>query len=177
MKMNIVLTIYLLSITTTAWSLGAKDISEEEKKWMEQYNYEAVALVEDMEIKSDKRKYEYTIIPRKSSSRYRVAFHFPEINSDNEDEIITSAATEKFSKEFDFITEDIQTGEQIAEYDDLPFQYGRYKDNTLYWDLFSLKLKKKREYKFIVTIPGIEGVDKSLKDFRLICYIAPRPFL
>ncbi len=177
MKKNMILTIYFLWSITIMWSLGTEEISEEEQRWMEEYNYEIVALVEDMEIETDKREYEYSLIPRKSSSRYRVAFHFPEIDSDNEDKVITSATTDEFSKEFNFIIKDIQTGEQIAEYDDLPFQYGRYKDNTLYWDLFSLRLKKKREYKIIITIPGIEDVDSRLRNFRLICYIAPRPFL
>ena len=177
MKKNIILTIYFLWSITVAWSLGTEEISEEEQRWMEEYNYEVVALVEDMEIKSDKREYEFTIVPRKSSSRYRVAFHFPEIDSSNRNNVIKNTYRMEFTEDFNFIIKDIQTGEQIAEYDDLPFQYGRYKDNSLYWDLFSLKLKKNREYKLNITIPGIEDVDSRLRNFRLLCYIAPRPFL
>ncbi len=177
MKNYYLLVLFLITITVVVWSTGTQEISDEELEWMEKYDYEVVSLVEDIDIESEAKHYEFVIVPRKTSSRYRIAFHFPAIDFGNLGKVLSLDNKARFTEDFSFIVIDLQTGEKIAQYNNQPFQYGRYKDDDYYWDLFSLKLRKGSEYKLSLTIPGISNIKKELQHFRLICYVSPKPFL
>lgn len=179
---RVVVVLSILTFSSKLWGLGGNDISQEERERMQETQFKAYPLSEWIGITEEIQKITFTMKIHRTSSRYRVAILFPDINRDNKDEILGTEIAGKsvktyFAEMFSLVIEDVKTGRVIYWYNLKPFRYGNMGSAYL-WGLKSrLKFRRNREYRVHLTLPGIKDTPQELKRIKFLCNITHRPSL
>ena len=186
----------LLVFTVFLWSCGRNDIPEEERQRIrETEGFVLFPLSVWLGVTDEVQKIVIPLKVSRTNPRYRFSMRFPDINESNEDELLwvnrgTGPVRIAFNEVFSFVVEDVKTGEVVFWYNESNSfrnvgtgsrDIGAEPVETPYlvWSISAerpvKKLKKNREYRVHIRLPGIENTPE-LKRIQLNCFVAARPF-
>ena len=191
MKQCVVLGIVLSVFTVFLWSCGRNDIPEEERQRIRETEGSVLfPLSVWIGVTDEVQKIVIPLKVSRTNPRYRFFMSFPDINESNEDKLLwvnrgTGPVRIAFNEVFSFVVEDVKTGQVVFWYNESnSFQAvgegGSDERPYLVWRIMVerpvKKLKKNREYRVHIRLPGIENTPE-LKRIKLECLVAARPFL
>jgi len=171
MKRIFVYTVCLLLVVMKVWSFGRSEISEEERARLDDdHRFAAYPLSEWIGITEEIQKLTFSMKIHRTSRRYRIGLHFTNLSWDKEGYQLLRDSLEKV---YLFVVEDVKTGRVISWHNDNISFTGSI--GLIWWLESGLRLRRNREYRVHLTLPGIENTPKELEDIELLCHIPPRP--